>query len=236
MNFCSSKLRSRAAALAILAAALAPSGLASARAEEPLEYNRDVRPILLENCFACHGADSAARKADLRLDQRDAAIDAGALTPGKADESELVRRVLSVDPEEMMPPPATKKQLTGKQKEILRRWVAEGAAYQPHWSLIAPARPALPQVQNQAWVRNPIDQFVLAKLEERGLQPAPEADRRTLARRLSLDLTGLPPAPKDVEAFVNDASADAYEKYVDQIMNSVHWGEHRGRYWLDAAR
>lgn len=236
MKVCFSMLRSRVTALAIVAAALAPSGLSSAGAEEPLEYNRDVRPILLENCFACHGADSAARKADLRLDQRAAAIDAGALTPGKADESELMRRVLSADPEEMMPPPATKKQLTPEQKEILRRWIAEDAKYQPHWSLIAPARPALPRVQNQAWIRNPIDQFVLAKLEERGLQPAAEADRRTLARRLSLDLTGLPPAPRDVEAFVNDASPDAYERFADQLMSSVHWGEHRGRYWLDAAR
>jgi len=236
MKVCFSKLRSRAGAMTVVAAVLAPCGSSAARAAEPLEYNRDVRPILLENCFACHGPDSAARKADLRLDQREAAIDAGAIMPAKADESELIRRILSADPEELMPPPATKKQLTGEQKEVLRRWIAAGAQYQPHWSLIAPARPALPPVQNQAWIRNPIDQFVLAKLEERGLQPAAEADRRTLARRLSLDLTGLPPAPNDVEAFVNDASPDAYEKFADQLMSSVHWGEHRGRYWLDAAR
>ena len=209
---------------------------ASALAAEPLEYNRDVRPILAENCFACHGPDSAARKADLRLDQREAAITAGAISPGKTDESELLRRVLSNDPEEMMPPPATKKQLTATQKEILRRWIAEGAAYQPHWSLIAPVRPPQPAVKDAAWCHNPIDYFVLAKLEAAGLQPAPEADRRTLARRVSLDLTGLPPKPELVERFVNDPSPDAYDKLVDELMNTAAWGEHRGRYWLDVAR
>ncbi|OYV87410.1 MAG: hypothetical protein B7Z73_10145, partial [Planctomycetia bacterium 21-64-5] len=194
---------------------------AAGRADEPLQYNRDVRPILAENCFACHGPDSAARKADLRLDQREAAIEAGALSPGKADDSELMHRILSSDPEAMMPPPATKKQLTAAQKETLRRWIADGAAYQPHWSLIAPVRPPLPAVKDAAWCRNPIDYFALAKLEAAGLQPAPEADRRTLARRLSLDLTGLPPKPELVEAFVNDPSPDAYEKLADELMSTA---------------
>ncbi len=206
------------------------------QAAEPIAYNRDIRPILLENCFACHGADSAARKADLRLDQREAAIEAGAFEPGNPDASELMHRILSADPEQVMPPPMTKKQLTAEQKELLRRWLAEGAQYQPHWSFIAPVRPALPAVKNAAWCRTPIDYFILARLEQQGLQPAPEADRRTLARRLSLDLTGLPPEPADVEAFVNDAAPGAYEKFVDQLMSSAKWGEHRGRYWLDAAR
>src|SRR6185437_3384462 len=228
--------RPRAAVIALAILVIAAGWASPTFAAEPIEYNRDIRPILLENCFACHGADSAARKADLRLDRREAAIESGAVAPGKPDDSELMRRILSTDPEEMMPPPATKKQLTAEQKETLRRWLAAGAEYQPHWSFIAPARPALPQVQNQAWVRNPIDAFILAKLEARGLQPAPEADRRTLARRLSLDLTGLPPDAKDVAAFVDDAAPDAYEKFVDQMMGSAHWGEHRGRYWLDAAR
>jgi hypothetical protein len=206
-----------------------------ARAAAP-EYNRDVRPILAENCFACHGPDSAARKAKLRLDVRDEAIRSGAITPGKPDESEALRRVLSDDADEVMPPPKTKKVLTKAQKDVLRQWVAAGAEYQKHWSLIAPTRPPLPAVKNKAWVRNPIDNFILARLESAGLTPAPEADRRTLARRLSLDLTGLPPAPADVEAFVNDTSADAYEKYVDRLLKSPAWGEHRGRYWLDYAR
>ncbi len=148
----------------------------------------------------------------------------------------MIRRILSDDAEERMPPPETKKELSNQQKETLARWVAAGAEYQPHWSLITPSRPEPPAVKNVAWISNPIDRFILAKLEAAGLEPAPEADRRTLARRLSLDLTGLPPEPADVEAFVNDASADAYEKLVDRLMASPHWGEHRGRYWLDAAR
>jgi hypothetical protein len=201
-----------------------------------IEYNRDVRPILAENCFACHGPDSAARKASLRLDRRDDAVKAEAVVPGKPDNSALVERIFSDDPGQRMPPPKTHKKLTATQKDTLRRWIAAGAEYQPHWSLIAPRRPQPPAVKNTAWVRNPVDAFVLAELEKRGLQPAPEADRRTLARRLSLDLTGLPPKPAEVEAFVNDKAPDAYEQLVERLLKSPHWGEHRGRYWLDAAR
>ena len=208
----------------------------AARADGPIEYNRDIRPILSENCFACHGPDSASRKGELRLDQRAAAVAKGAIAPGKPDDSELVLRVFSDDHDELMPPPKTKKTLTDAQKELLKRWIATGAEYQPHWSLIAPQRPQPPAVKGQAWVRNPIDQFILAKMEANGLTPAPEADRRTLARRLSLDLTGLPPAPEVVEAFVNDKSSDAYEKLVDRFLSSSEWGEHRARYWLDYAR
>jgi mono/diheme cytochrome c family protein len=201
-----------------------------------VEYNRDVRPILAENCFACHGPDSAARKAGLRLDRRDDAVKAEAVVPGKPDQSALVERIFSDDPGQRMPPPKTHKKLTAAQKDALRRWIAAGAEYQPHWSLIAPKRPQPPAVKNAARVRNPIDAFVLAELEKRGLQPAPEADRRALARRLSLDLIGLPPAPAEVEAFVNDKAPDACERLVDRLLESPHWGEHRGRYWLDAAR
>src|SRR5262249_39738958 len=121
-------------------------------------------------------------------------------------------------------------------KETLKRWIATGAEYQPHWAFIPPKRPPIPQVRDTKWVHNPIDAFILASLEKQSLQPAPEADRRTLARRLSLDLTGLPPAPKDVEAFVNDPVPDAYERYVDQLLKTPQYGEHRARYWLDAAR
>ena len=201
-----------------------------------LEYNRDVRPILAENCFACHGPDSAARKADLRLDRRDEAIKAGAIIPADTDGSELLARINAKDPKELMPPPATTKKLTQEQKVVLQRWITDGAPYQPHWSLIAPKRPELPPVQDTAWVLNPIDRFVLAKLEGNGLRPAPEADRRTLARRLALDLTGLPPEPAVVEAFVHDPKADAYESLVTQFLDSPRWGEHRARYWLDSAR
>ncbi len=211
-------------------------GLITPPKSSGIEYNRDIRPILAENCFACHGPDSAARKADLRLDQRDIAIELKAIVPGKPEESEMIRRIVAEDPHELMPPPKTNKKLTREQKDLLKQWIASGAEYQPHWSFIPPVRPPIPDVRNKAWVRNPIDNFILAELEKRGLQPAPEADRRTLARRLSLDLTGLPPDPADVEAFVNDTSPLWYEKYVEKLLASPHWGEHRGRYWLDYAR
>jgi hypothetical protein len=201
-----------------------------------IEYNRDIRPILAENCFSCHGADSAARKASLRLDQHDAAVAAGAIVPGNPTESELIKRILSDDPSAVMPQPKTNKKLKPEQKELLKKWVAAGAEYQPHWSFIAPTRPAVPAVKDAAWVRNPIDNFVLARLEAVGLKPAPEADRRTLARRLALDLTGLPPDPADVDVFVNDKADNWYEKYVEKLLATPQWGEHRGRYWLDYAR
>jgi hypothetical protein len=200
------------------------------------QYNRDIRPILAENCFACHGPDSASRKAGLRLDQREAAVAAKAIIPGKPDQSLLIQRVFHTDLAEVMPPPKTHKKLTPAQKETLKRWIASGADYQPHWSFIAPTRPPLPPVKDAKWVRNPIDRFILAELEKHGLTPAPEADRRTLARRVSLDLTGLPPDPADVEVMVNDSSPDWYERYVAKMLASPHWGEHRGRFWLDAAR
>jgi hypothetical protein len=201
-----------------------------------LEYNRDLRPILADACFACHGPDSASRKADLRLDQRQAAIDMSAIDPGHPELSEMVSRINSSDPDEVMPPPETKKVLTDRQKEILTQWIREGAEYQLHWSFIPPRKSPLPNVKQTGWVRNPIDRFILARLEAAGLTPAPEADRRSLARRLSFDLTGLPPKPELVKAFVEDTSPNAYESLVDKLLDSAAWGEHRGRYWLDYAR
>ncbi|MCS7046284.1 MAG: DUF1549 domain-containing protein, partial [Gemmataceae bacterium] len=225
----------------LLAATFAFGLVAPVGAQTKIEYNRDIRPILAENCFACHGPDSAARKAGLRLDQRDAAIAAEAIVPGKPEQSALVQRIFAVDAAQVMPPPKTNKTLTAEQKELLKRWIAAGAEYQMHWSYLAPVRPPVPTVKNTAWVRHPIDAFILAKLEAVGLTPAPEADPRTLARRLSLDITGLPPEPAEVEALLRDwhgaAKPDAaLEKYIDRLMESPHWGEHRGRYWLDAAR
>lgn len=201
-----------------------------------IEYNRDVRPILSEACFACHGPDSAARKADLRLDRRDDAVAMSAFVPGSPDESEALRRILSTDPEEVMPPPTSHKEVNAEQKEILRQWVAEGANYQAHWSLIPAERPPVPTVNHSSWPRNPIDHFILAGLEKVGLTPAPEADRRVLARRVSLDLTGLPPSPEEVERFLKDPSPTAYEDYIDRMLAKQEWGEHRGRHWLDYAR
>jgi hypothetical protein len=215
---------------------LLPALLGSALAAEAISYNRDIRPILAENCFACHGPDRAARKCDLRLDRRDDAITAEVLVPGKPDESEVILRLFAEDKDERMPPPASHKTLTQAQKELLRRWVAAGAEYQSHWSFLPPVRAPLPPVKNSRWARNPVDQLVLARLEGLGLEPAPEADRHTLARRVSLDLIGLPPTPQEVDAFVADPSPNAYEKFVDRLLASPHWGEHRARYWLDAAR
>jgi hypothetical protein len=201
-----------------------------------LSFNKDIRPILVENCFSCHGADSGSRQADLRLDRREDAIESGAIVPGEVDSTAILDRIFSDDPEEVMPPPAVKKTLSAQQKETLKRWIAEGAKYEPHWSFIPPQRPSLPPVKREAWVRNPIDRFILARLEREGLAPADEADRRTLARRLALDLTGLPPEPAVVETFVADPHPDAYERLVDSLLASLEWGEHRGRHWLDYAR
>ncbi|MEM1453172.1 MAG: DUF1553 domain-containing protein [Planctomycetota bacterium] len=201
--------------------------------EEPVDYARDVRPILTEYCFACHGPDEATRAADLRLDDAEAARASGVLD---ADESELVYRITEAEDFEVMPPPKMGKALDAKQVEILQRWVAEGAPYADHWAFEAPVRPEPPPVQDEAWVRGPIDRFVLARLEAEGLTPETDADRRALARRLSFDLTGLPPDPDEVDAFVADEAPDAYERLVDRWMDRPEWAEHRARYWLDLAR
>jgi hypothetical protein len=228
---------------AVFLATVLVSGTASYSAETQREisYNRDIRPILTENCFACHGPDSAARKASLRLDSFEAATaerkdSKPAVVPGKPEESEAYRRITTTDEDDLMPPVKSKKVLTTAQKDLLKSWIAGGAKYQSHWSFIAPTRAEVPKAPNPEWVQNPIDNFVAARLAGAGLKPETEADRRTLARRASLDLTGLPPTPEMVSAFVNDKSANAYEKLVDSLLASQHYGEHRGRYWLDAAR
>ncbi|MDB6069480.1 MAG: Planctomycete cytochrome, partial [Verrucomicrobiales bacterium] len=239
----------RPVSLAFLPSALLPFLVASAALAAPTDpaagtsplYNRDIRPILSDNCFNCHGPDSASRKAGLRLDTFEGATTPNkdgvvGLIPGKPDESEIIKRALTTDVDDVMPPPETHKSLKPEQIDTLKRWIAEGAKYQAHWSFIAPQLPAIPAVAKKDWVKNPIDQFVLANLEANGLQPSPEADRRTLARRVSLDLTGLPPEPALVEAFVSDPDPQAYEKLVDRLMASPAWGEHRTRYWLDYAR
>jgi hypothetical protein len=205
-------------------------------AAEPLAFNRDVRLILNEHCLACHGPDSASRQAGLRLDQRDPAIAAGAITPGKLDESGIIKRITSTDPDLVMPPPEIKKPLKPAQIETLSRWITKGAPYQPHWSLIAPTKPTPPQVANSWWARNPIDRFIAKRLELVGLTPAPEAAWQTLIRRVCLDLTGLPPTPEILAEFGDDTSSGAYENLVDRLLASPQWGEHRGRAWLDVAR
>ena len=210
-------------------------------AELPVDYNRQVRPILSDKCYACHGPDESHREAGLRLDLRDEALapaDSGkpAIVPGRPDESALVKRVFATSRGAVMPPPKTGKTLTATEKQALRDWVAQGAKFQTHWAFQPPRKPPLPKVKNETWVRNPIDRFILARLEAEGLKPEPEADRATLARRLSLDLTGLPPTPADVDAFLADPRPDAYERLVDRLLASPHYGERLALDWLDAAR
>jgi cytochrome c553 len=200
-------------------------------------YNRDIRPILADKCFACHGADSATREAGLRLDVREDAIAAGAIDPGSIDNSEMINRMLLADDDELlMPPKSTHKALSAEEKETLTTWIRNGAVYEQHWSFITPTRPALPAVVSKEWPKNPIDHFILARLESEGLAPAEEADRRTLARRASLDVTGLPPDPTMVDEFVADDRPDAYDRYLDRLFALSGWGEHRARHWLDYAR
>jgi hypothetical protein len=212
---------------------------APASAAEPqgkLGYNQHIRPILSDNCFACHGPDKNHRQAELRLDQRESAVLKEAIVPGNPKKSELVRRIFADDPDERMPPADSHKKLTDAQKKLLKRWIAEGAQYEPHWAYITPKRPAVPQVSGAAVNGNPIDPFILASLEARKIAPTAEADRRTLLRRLSLDLIGLPPTPAEVEAFVNDQRPDAYERQVERLLASPHYGERMAVAWLDAVR
>jgi mono/diheme cytochrome c family protein len=206
-----------------------------------LSYNRDVRPILSNNCFKCHGPDARERQAELRLDlaeqaRQPSATGAVAIVPGKPDESELVARIFAADEATRMPPPASHKTLTDRERETLRRWIAEGAEYESHWSFIVPTRPNLPAVKLSTWPRNAIDLFILAGLERARLAPSPEADRATLLRRVTLDLTGLPPTPAEVDAYLLDNRPDAYEKVVDRLLASPHYGERLALDWLDAAR
>jgi hypothetical protein len=201
---------------------------------QTVDFQRQVRPILSDNCFHCHGPDKSTRMFNLRLDTKEGAM--AVIAPGNAKSSHLYQRITAPEPARLMPPAHSKKSLTDAQKDLLKRWIDQGAPWKEHWAYTAPRRAELPAVRDVRWSRNPIDRFLLAKLEAAGLAPAPEADRRTLARRLALDLTGLPPDPDDVEAFVKDTSTGWYEKYVDKLLESQHYGEHRARYWLDAAR
>ncbi len=223
----------------ISAAALIVGFSAVAFSAEPVpevvQFNRDVRPILSDNCFACHGPDENKREAGLRLDTKEGAL-AWAIQPGNADESELMRRLVTDDPEMRMPPASTGKHLGERQIAILRRWIEQGARWEAHWSLIPPVRPALPSVENEEWVHNPIDRFILARLENEQLAPSPDADKRTLLRRVSFDLIGLPPTPEQMDAFLADESPEAFARAVDQLLASQHYGERMAVWWLDLVR
>jgi hypothetical protein len=203
---------------------------------KPVDFNRDIRPLLAAKCYACHGPDEGRRKGKFRLDVKEEAHKK-AIKPGDAAGSILVKRITSDDLDKVMPPPSAKTDpLTPQQIELLRRWIDQGAKYEIHWAYIKPTRPALPEVKNKEWVKNAIDAFIAAGHEQQGYKPSPEADRITLIRRLSFDLTGLPPSTADVDAFVKSQSPDAYEKLVDRLLDSPHYGERMAAYWLDMVR
>ncbi len=205
-----------------------------------IDFVRDIRPLLSDNCFACHGPDSKKRKADLRLDTREGAFaDLGGTTTivhGKPNESELVIRIITDDEDDLMPPSDSGKKLDDSQKALLKQWIAEGAQYDLHWAYKPITRPMPPSVKRGSFVVNDIDRFVLASMRAKGYEPAWEADRRTLIRRLSFDLTGLPPTWEQVQSFVGDSSLHAFEKLVDRLLASPHYGERMAAFWLDLVR
>jgi hypothetical protein len=209
-------------------------------AVRPVKFTRDIRPILARQCYACHGPDEHQRKAKLRLDLKEDALadrEGGRpFAPGSIEDSEALRRITSDDPTEQMPPGGKDKRLAAEQVELLKAWVAQGANWETHWAFERPVRPALPQVKASGWPRNPIDHFVLARLEHEGIRPGPEADRATLLRRVCLDLTGLPPTPEQAAAFFRDSAPGAYERLVDRLLRSPAYGERWARMWLDLAR
>lgn len=205
------------------------------------DFNREIRPILTENCYKCHGPDDGARKAKLRFDVGAEALKPAKsgllpIVPGHPEKSELVARITAVVPDDRMPPSASGKKLSPSQIEALRRWIAQGAPFALHWAYVKPMRPSLPEVRDRKWPRNPVDRFILARLQREGLKPSPPADRYVLARRVSLDLTGLPPTPEEVDRFVNERNPHAYEDLVDRLLKRRAFGEHWARHWLDLAR
>ena len=207
---------------------------------KPVDFNRDIRPILSDTCFKCHGPDEKQRMANLRLDDTEGLFtDRGGyriIVPGNAAESKLYQKISSKDESMLMPPTYSGRSLTPAQIELFKQWIDQGAKWDTLWSFVPPKRPTVPEVKGKAWPRNPIDNFVLARLESEGLGPSPEADRATLLRRVYFDLTGLPPTLAEIDAFIADRSPDAYEKRVDQLLDSPHYGERMAMPWLDLAR
>jgi hypothetical protein len=230
--------------IAVLVSALAFTRSAAgdlARTARAISFNREILPILSDHCFACHGPDAGTRKAKLRLDTKEGAFDelrggGNAFVPGKPNDSEALRRVSSKEADEIMPPPGKGKPLTPQEIESLKKWVADGAPWTQHWAFVAPKRPQLPDVKDASWPRTPIDHFILARLDHEGLRPSPEADKPMLLRRVTFDLSGLPPTLAELDDFLADASPHAYERVVDRLLSSPRYGEHMARYWLDAVR
>ena len=224
---------------AVLASVAGADGENTPR-QEDISFSRDIRPILSGKCFKCHGPDEGARKAKLRLDNRDDAVrsrpNRAVIRPGHPEESEMIARIFSENPDDVMPPPEANKVLTERERTLLKMWIEQGAVYEEHWSFIPPVKINAPNVDRASWPRQTIDSFILARLEAAGLEPSPEADRYTLARRLSLDLIGLPPSPEEAQAFVDDSSPEAYMRLVDRLLDSPRYGERWARRWLDLAR
>ena len=211
------------------------TGLCLVHCLQAVDFNKEIRPLLANKCYACHGPDEESRKAKLRLDRRADALKDEIIVPGKVKESEFHYRIHSEDEDEIMPPPESKMTLTAEEKELLDKWIAEGANYDTHWAFVPPVQPKVPQSQSE-WIRNPIDAFILHNLQANQLQPSAEADRYTLVRRVYLDLIGLPPTPEEADAFVNDQRPDAFNRLVDQLLSSERYGEKWAREWLDLAR
>jgi len=226
----------RLACLALLGSRILPGVAAPA-----IDFNRDIRPILSDHCWACHGPDERKRKAGLRLDQQESALSelksgSHAIVPGKPESSSLVNRLTSHDPDELMPPPKEGKPLSKEQIALLIRWIKEGAGWKEHWAFIPPERPEVPQVKRKDWPVNDLDRFILERIEQAGLKPSPDAGKPALLRRATFDLTGLPPTPEEVDAYLADGSPEAYEKVVDRLLASKHYGERMAMNWLDLAR
>ena len=227
-------------------AAAQTAAAATAPSFEKISFSSQVRPILSNNCFACHGPDSHNQTSPFRLDTEEHSranlAKAGeppryGVVPGKPEESLLFQRIATKDPHEIMPPPYAKKPtLTEEKIATVAEWIRQGAEYEPHWAFVAPAKPAVPEVKNKTWPRTPIDNFVLAKLESKGIAPSPEADKETLVRRVHMDLLGLPPTPEEIDAYTADPSDKAYENMVDRALASPHYGERMAIDWLDIAR
>ncbi|MCC7084208.1 MAG: PSD1 domain-containing protein [Pirellulales bacterium] len=222
---------------AALGVGLLTIAFCQAPAAAAIDFNRDIRPVLSENCYFCHGPDKNHREANLRLDDRKVALEMGAVVPGKPNSSSLIARIFSSDPDEQMPPPDSRKRLNDEQKRLLRQWVEEGAIYKRHWAYEPPVRPELQKIQgSELRIQNEIDLLVAARLTKEGLVMSPQADRRTLLRRLYFDLIGLPPTPEQVDAFAMNSSSDAYEQVVEHLLASPHYGERMAIGWLDVVR
>ncbi len=204
-------------------------------ASAAVDFDREIRPILSDNCYTCHGPDEKRRMANLRLDTKDGGA-FRAIVAGDAAHSELFKRISAAEKSRRMPPPSATTSLTDKQIDLIKQWIDQGAKWETHWAYVPPKSPELPLVNAKQWVRNPIDAFVLARLEKEGLTPSPEADRATLLRRVTFDLTGLPPTPAELDSFLADKSPNAYEKRVDGLLASPRYGERMAMQWLDLAR